>query len=146
MAKVSNETILEMVSRDCQRFDQIILKAGFLVEASLEIIAITAFLWQLVDLPAVTGMVFVVFLIGYYIGMWDVCIKLRSRIRHWLGRRMFIIKNIVSNLRCVKMNAWERIYKEKALKYRRFVRIICLFFLAFRDATGKAIRTQSHRA
>lgn len=119
MSNFPSNYVLELITRDCQWFHQIILKIGFIAQGVLEIITVTAFLWQLVDLPAVTGMVVIVALIGYYIGMWDVCVKLRASIRYWLDKRMEIIRNIVWNLRCIKMNGWEWLYKDQALKFRR---------------------------
>lgn len=119
MSSFPTNHVQDLVSRDCQWFHQIFLKMGFVAQGVLEIIAITAFLWQLIDFPAVSGMVIIMSLIGYYIGMWDVCVKLRATIRHWMEKRMEIIRNIVGNLRGVKMNAWEWLYKDRALKFRR---------------------------
>lgn len=93
---------------------------GFILQGLLELVTVTALIWRLIGFQAVSGIIFLIFLLAYYIGMWDVCLKLRLRIARWTERRMGMMRHIVSGIRAIKMNTWERPYKNKVQEIRRY--------------------------
>lgn len=111
--------IIALITNDAQRFDQVFEKVGYILQGVLELVTVTALIWRLIGFQAVSGIVFLIFLLVYYIGMWDVCIKLRLRIAHWTERRMGTIRHIVSGIRGIKMNTWEWPYKNRVEEIRR---------------------------
>ena len=114
--------ILSLVTHDALRLDQIFQKIGLTLQGLLELVAVTALIWRLIGFQAVSGIVFLIFLLAYYIGMWDVCMKLRLRVAAWTERRMNLVKHIVSGIRVLKMNTWEWPYKCKVAEIRRWAR------------------------
>ena len=106
-----------MVTHDAQRLDQIFQKVGYILQGLVELATVTFLIWRLIGFQAVSGIIFLIFLLAYYIGMWDVCMKLRLRIARWAERRMGIMKHIVSGIRAIKMNTWEWPYRTKCKKY-----------------------------
>lgn len=111
--------IITLITSDAQRLDQIFQKVGYIIQGLLELVTITALIWRLVGFQAVSGIIFLIFLLAYYIGMWDVCMKLRLRIARWTERRMVIIRHIVSGIKAIKMNTWEWPYKHRVDEIRR---------------------------
>ncbi|XP_032235247.2 ATP-binding cassette sub-family C member 4 isoform X2 [Nematostella vectensis] len=119
VAQASTDHANTLITHDTQRMYDVVLKSGLILQGTLELLAVSVLLWQLIGFQSLTGILFITMLIGYYVGMWDVCLKLRSRIKFWAERRMSVISGVVENLRYVKMNSWEWLYRDKAGKYRK---------------------------
>lgn len=111
--------IIALVTHDAQRLDQVFQKVGYILQGFLELVAVTALIWRLIGFQAISGIIFLIVLLAYYIGMWDVCMKLRMRIARWTERRLSIMEQIVSGIRAIKMNTWEWPYKNRVEEIRR---------------------------
>jgi len=120
LTRVQPGHVIALVTHDAQRLDQIFQKVGFILQGLVELATATALIWRLIGFQAVSGIIFLIFLLAYYIGMWDVCMKLRLRIARWTERRMGMMRHIVSGIRAIKMNTWEWPYKNKVRDLRRY--------------------------
>ena len=120
LTRVQPGHVIALVTHDAQRLDQIFQKVGFILQGLVELATATALIWRLIGFQAVSGIIFLIFLLAYYIGMWDVCMKLRLRIARWTERRMGTMRHIVSGIRAIKMNTWEWPYKNKVRDLRRY--------------------------
>ena len=120
LTRVQPGHAIALVTHDAQRLDQIFQKVGFILQGLVELATVTALIWRLIGFQAVSGIIFLIFLLAYYIGMWDVCMKLRLRIARWTERRMGMMRHIVSGIRAIKMNTWEWPYKNKVRDLRRY--------------------------
>ena len=119
LVEIPHDYVISLVSNDAQCLNMIFQKAGYLIQGFVELVAITALVWRLIGFQAVSGIIFLLFMLAYYIGMWDVCTNLRQKIRLWTDKRLHVIRNIVSGIRVIKMNTWEWLFEKKAQKLRR---------------------------
>ena len=119
LTRVPSGHIIALITHDAQRLDQVFQKVGFVLQGLLELVTVTALIWRLIGFQAVSGIIFLILLLAYYVGMWDVCMKLRLRIARWTERRMGTIEHLVSGIRAIKMNTWEWPYKNRVEDIRR---------------------------
>lgn len=119
LTRVQPGQIIALVTHDAQRLDQVFQKVGYILQGFLELVAVTALIWRLIGFQAISGIIFLIVLLAHYIGMWDVCMKLRMRIARWTERRLSIVEQIVSGIRTIKMNTWEWPYKNRVEEIRR---------------------------
>ena len=121
-ADVSNVTsgfVINLIASDLQRFDKMVMPAGLIIQASLELCSSSLFMNYLFGWRPLPGVLFLM-TVALYCGMMGrACAMLRSKISKVADQRVDIMNSIISGIRTVKMYAWERPFMERVQSIRR---------------------------
>ncbi|KAI4581565.1 hypothetical protein MJG53_010008 [Ovis ammon polii x Ovis aries] len=108
MGKTTTGQIVNLLSNDVNRFDQVTMFLHYLSVGPLQAIAVTALLWMETGISCLAGMAVLIFLLLLQscFGMWFS--SLRSKTAALTDDRIRTMNEFISGIRTVKMYAWEK--------------------------------------
>ena len=110
---------MSLISNDVQRMEQAPKALIHLWSAPLDLIVSACLLWYFVGWQALVGFAFLLALVLLSALLAHIGGKLRKKTAAVTDRRILLMKEVVSAIRAVKINAWEWIYRDKIREIRR---------------------------
>uniref|UniRef100_A0A4W2CXD9 Uncharacterized protein n=1 Tax=Bos indicus x Bos taurus TaxID=30522 RepID=A0A4W2CXD9_BOBOX len=119
MGKTTTGQIVNLLSNDVNRFDQVTMFLHYLWVGPLQAIAVTALLWMETGISCLAGMAVLIFLLLLQscFGMWFS--SLRSKTAALTDDRIRTMSEFISGIKSVKMNAWEKSLIDLITRLRR---------------------------
>uniref|UniRef100_A0A4W2H383 Multidrug resistance-associated protein 4 n=1 Tax=Bos indicus x Bos taurus TaxID=30522 RepID=A0A4W2H383_BOBOX len=119
MGKTTTGQIVNLLSNDVNRFDQVTMFLHYLWVGPLQAIAVTALLWMETGISCLAGMAVLIFLLLLQscFGMWFS--SLRSKTAALTDDRIRTMSEFISGIRTIKMNAWEKSLIDLITRLRR---------------------------
>ncbi|XP_010829864.1 PREDICTED: multidrug resistance-associated protein 4-like [Bison bison bison] len=119
MGKTTTGQIVNLLSNDVNRFDQVMMFLHYLWVGPLQAIAVTALLWMETGISCLAGMAVLIFLLLLQscFGMWFS--SLQSKTAALTDDRIRTMSEFISGIKSVKMNAWEKSLIDLITRLRR---------------------------
>nr|XP_020732967.1 multidrug resistance-associated protein 4-like [Odocoileus virginianus texanus] len=119
MGKTTTGQIVNLLSNDVSRFDQVMMFLHYLWVGPLQAIAVTALLWMETGISCLAGMAVLIFLLLLQscFGMWFS--SLRSKTAALTDDRIRTMSEFISGIKTVKMYAWEKSLIDLITRFRR---------------------------
>uniref|UniRef100_A0A8C3W8H5 Multidrug resistance-associated protein 4 n=1 Tax=Catagonus wagneri TaxID=51154 RepID=A0A8C3W8H5_9CETA len=119
MRETNTGQIVNLLSNDVNRFDQVTMSLHFLWAGPLQAVAVTALLWMEVGRSCLAGMAVLILLLLLQscIGKWFS--SLRSKTAAHTDNRIRTVSEIITGIRTVKMYTWEKSFTELITRLRR---------------------------
>ncbi|XP_060989196.1 ATP-binding cassette sub-family C member 4-like [Dama dama] len=119
MGKTTTGQMVNLLSNDVSRFDQVAMFLHYLWVGPLQAIAVTALLWMEIGISCLAGMAVLIILL-----LLQSCIgKLFSSLRHKTAAltddRIKTMSEVITGIRTIKMNAWEKSFIDLITILRR---------------------------
>ncbi|OWK00929.1 hypothetical protein Celaphus_00016727, partial [Cervus elaphus hippelaphus] len=119
MGKTTTGQMVNLLSNDVNRFDQVAMFLHYLWVGPLQAIAVTALLWMEIGISCLAGMAVLIILL-----LLQCCIgKLFSSLRHKTAAltddRIKTMSEVITGIRTIKMNAWEKSFIDLITRLRR---------------------------
>ncbi|XP_078344990.1 ATP-binding cassette sub-family C member 4-like [Oculina patagonica] len=119
LADVTAGHVINLISKDLQPLRRAASHLPISIVGCLEFIAMGVLLWYFLSWMALTGMLYLV-LIGFcQFETIRPISKLRKETQSMADQRNAKLKNVISGIRIVKMNAWESLFERMILAVRR---------------------------
>ncbi|XP_060989327.1 ATP-binding cassette sub-family C member 4-like [Dama dama] len=119
MGKTTTGQIVNLLSNDVNRFDQVTMFLHYLWVGPLQAIAVTALLWMEIGIPCFSGMavLIIVLLVQSCFGM--LFSALRSKTAALTDDRIRTMSEVITGIRTIKMYAWEKSFADLITTLRR---------------------------
>uniref|UniRef100_A0A8C3VTT8 Multidrug resistance-associated protein 4 n=1 Tax=Catagonus wagneri TaxID=51154 RepID=A0A8C3VTT8_9CETA len=119
MRDTNTGQIVNLLSNDVNRFDEVTMFLHFLWVGPLQAVAVTALLWMEVGISCLAGMAVLILLLLLQscIGKWFS--SLRSKTAAHTDDRIRTMSEIITGIRTVKMYTWEKSFEELIAELRR---------------------------
>ncbi|KAI4565330.1 hypothetical protein MJT46_009673 [Ovis ammon polii x Ovis aries] len=119
MGKTTTGQIVNLLSNDVNRFDQVTVFLHYLWMGPLQAVAVTALLWMEIGMSCLAGMAVLIILLLLQSCFGVLFSSLRSKTAALTDDRIRIISEVITGIRTVKMNAWEKSFIDLITRLRR---------------------------
>ncbi|KAG5204268.1 hypothetical protein JEQ12_002244 [Ovis aries] len=119
MGKTTTGQIVNLMSNDVNRFDQVTVFLHYLWMGPLQAVAVTALLWMEIGMSCLAGMAVLIILLLLQSCFGVLFSSLRSKTAALTDDRIRIISEVITGIRTVKMNAWEKSFIDLITRLRR---------------------------
>ncbi|KAF4008061.1 hypothetical protein G4228_019617 [Cervus hanglu yarkandensis] len=118
MGKTTTGQIVNLLCNDVNRFDQVMMFLHYLWVGPLQAVAVTALLWIEIGMSCLAGMavLIIVLLLQSFIG--KLFSSLRSKTAALTDDRIRTMSEVITGIRTIKMNAWEKSFIDLITKLR----------------------------
>ncbi|XP_055069172.2 ATP-binding cassette sub-family C member 4 isoform X1 [Misgurnus anguillicaudatus] len=108
MGKTTTGQIVNLLSNDVNKFDEVTIFLHFLWVGPLQAAAVVGLLWQEIGPSCLVGMVVLVFLMPLQTMFGKLFSKYRTKTAALTDSRIRTMNEVVSGMRIIKMYAWEK--------------------------------------
>ncbi|KAL6455854.1 hypothetical protein MHYP_G00357050 [Metynnis hypsauchen] len=108
MGKTTTGQIVNLLSNDVNKFDEVTIFLHFLWVGPLQAAAVIGLLWQEIGPSCLAGMAVLVFLMPLQTVFGRLFSKFRSKTAAFTDSRIRTMNEVVSGIRIIKMYAWEK--------------------------------------
>ncbi|XP_021561645.1 multidrug resistance-associated protein 4, partial [Carlito syrichta] len=119
MGKTTTGQIVNLLSNDVNKFDQVTVFLHFLWAGPLQAIAVTALLWMEIGISCLAGMVVLIILLPLQSCIGKLFSSLRSKTATFTDIRIRTMNEVITGIRIIKMYAWEKSFAELITNLRR---------------------------
>ncbi|XP_070222852.1 ATP-binding cassette sub-family C member 4-like isoform X2 [Bos mutus] len=119
MGKTTTGQIVNLLSNDVNRFDQVTMFLHYLWVGPLQVIAVTALLWMEIGMSCLAGMAVLIILLLLQSCFGMSFSSLRSRTAALTDDRIRTMSEVITGIRTVKMNVWEQSFINLITRLRR---------------------------
>uniref|UniRef100_A0A452EG50 Multidrug resistance-associated protein 4 n=1 Tax=Capra hircus TaxID=9925 RepID=A0A452EG50_CAPHI len=119
MGKTTTGQIVNLLSNDVNRFDQVMIFLHYLWVGPLQAIAVTALLWMEIGISCLAGMAVLVILLLLQSCIGNSFSSLRSKTAALTDDRIRTMSEVITGIRTIKMNAWEKSFIDLITRLRR---------------------------
>ncbi|XP_007666157.2 multidrug resistance-associated protein 4 isoform X2 [Ornithorhynchus anatinus] len=119
MGKTTTGQIVNLLSNDVNKFDQVTIFLHFLWAGPLQALAVTALLWMEIGSSCLAGMVVLIFLLPLQSGIGKLFSSLRSKTAAFTDVRIRTMNEVITGMRIIKMYAWEKPFADLISDLRR---------------------------
>uniref|UniRef100_A0AAA9S4U5 ATP binding cassette subfamily C member 4 n=1 Tax=Bos taurus TaxID=9913 RepID=A0AAA9S4U5_BOVIN len=119
MGKTTTGQIVNLLSNDVNRFDQVTMFLHYLWVGPLQAIAVTALLWMEIGMSCLAGMVVLIILLLLQSCFGMLFSSLRSKTAALTDKRIRTISEVITGIRTIKMNAWEKSFIDLITRLRK---------------------------
>ncbi|XP_017900175.1 PREDICTED: LOW QUALITY PROTEIN: multidrug resistance-associated protein 4-like, partial [Capra hircus] len=119
MGKTTTGQIVNLMSNDVNRFDQVTVFLHYLWMGPLQAVAVTALLWMEIGMSCFAGMAVLIILLLLQSCFGVLFSSLRSKTAALTDDRIRAISEVITGIRTVKMNAWEKSFIDLITRLRR---------------------------
>ena len=121
LAEVTSGRIVNLVARDVQPFPFVAGALVYNICSPLIVLSVCLAMWQLVGAAALTGIVFILSSIVCHLEIGNALMtSLCEKASSFTDRRLSLVKDIISGIRILKMNAWEWLFQDLIGEQRRY--------------------------
>ncbi|XP_057563261.1 ATP-binding cassette sub-family C member 4-like [Hippopotamus amphibius kiboko] len=119
MGKTTTGQIVNLLSNDVNKLDQVTMFLHFLWVGPLQAIAVTALLWMETGISCLAGMavLMILLLLQSYIG--KLFSSLWSKTAAFTDNRIRTLSEVITGIRMIKMYAWEKSFADLITGWRR---------------------------
>ncbi|KAB0340788.1 hypothetical protein FD754_022828, partial [Muntiacus muntjak] len=119
MGKTTTGQIVNLLSNDVSRFDQVMMFLHYLWVGPLQAIAVTALLWMEIGMSCLAGMAVLIILLLLQICVGKLFSSLRSKTAALTDDRIRTMSEVITGIRTIKMNVWEKSFIDLITELRR---------------------------
>ncbi|XP_070798750.1 ATP-binding cassette sub-family C member 4 [Pituophis catenifer annectens] len=119
MSKTTTGQIVNLLSNDVNKFDQVTIFLHFLWAGPLQAIAVTVLLWLEIGPSCLAGMAVLIILLPLQTCIGRLFSDLRSRTAAFTDARIRTMNEVITGMRIIKMYAWEKSFAELVNNMRR---------------------------
>ncbi|KAB0353884.1 hypothetical protein FD755_023422 [Muntiacus reevesi] len=119
MGKTTTGQIVNLLSNDVSRFDQVTMFLHYLWVGPLQAIAVTTLLWMEIGMPCLAGMAVLIMLLLLQSCFGKLFSSLRSKTAALTDDRISTMSEVITGIRTIKMNAWEKSFIDLITRLRR---------------------------
>ncbi|XP_060989162.1 ATP-binding cassette sub-family C member 4-like isoform X2 [Dama dama] len=119
MGKTTAGQIVNLLSNDVNRFDQVMMFLHYLWVGPLQAIAVTALLWMEIGMSCLAGMAVLIILLLLQSCFGKFFSSLRSKTAALTDDSISTISEVISGIKTIKMNAWEKSFIDLISRLRR---------------------------
>ncbi|XP_046310887.1 ATP-binding cassette sub-family C member 4 isoform X3 [Marmota monax] len=119
MGKTTTGQIVNLLSNDVNKFDQVTIFLHFLWAGPLQAIAVTALLWMEIGISCLAGMVVLVILLPLQSCIGKLFSSLRSKTAAYTDARIRTMNEVITGIRIIKMYAWEKSFADLITNLRK---------------------------
>ncbi|XP_052505903.1 ATP-binding cassette sub-family C member 4-like [Budorcas taxicolor] len=119
MRKTTTGQIVNLMSNDVNRFDQVTVFLHYLWMGPLQAVAVTALLWMEIGMSCFAGMAVLIILLLLQSCFGVLFSSLRSKTAALTDDRIRTMSEVITGIRTVKMNAWEKSFIDLITRLRR---------------------------
>ncbi|XP_074155461.1 LOW QUALITY PROTEIN: ATP-binding cassette sub-family C member 4 [Sminthopsis crassicaudata] len=119
MGKTTTGQIVNLLSNDVNKFDQVTIFLHFLWAGPIQAIAVTALLWLEIGVSCLAGMVVLLILLPLQSCFGRLFSSLRSQTAAFTDVRIRTMNEVIMGIRIIKMYAWEKPFAELITHLRR---------------------------
>uniref|UniRef100_A0A8D0RP76 Cystic fibrosis transmembrane conductance regulator n=1 Tax=Sus scrofa TaxID=9823 RepID=A0A8D0RP76_PIG len=117
--ETSTGQIVNLLSNDVNRFDQVTMLLHFLWVGPLQAVAVTALLWMEVGISCLAGMAVLILLLLLQSCIGKLFSSLRSKTAAYTDDRIRTVSEVITGIRTVKMYTWEKSFADLIARLRR---------------------------
>ncbi|XP_015272616.1 PREDICTED: multidrug resistance-associated protein 4 [Gekko japonicus] len=119
MTKTTTGQIVNLLSNDVNKFDQVTIFLHFLWAAPLQAVAVTVLLWLEIGPSCLAGMAVLIILLPLQTCFGRLFSSLRSRTASFTDVRIRTMNEVITGMRIIKMYAWEKSFADLVNTLRR---------------------------
>ncbi|XP_075419651.1 ATP-binding cassette sub-family C member 4 [Tenrec ecaudatus] len=119
MGKTTTGQIVNLLSNDVNKFDQVTIFLHFLWAGPLQAIAVTALLWMEIGISCLAGMAVIIVLLPLQSCIGKLFSSLRSKTATFTDVRIRTMNEVITGIRIIKMYAWEKSFADLITSLRR---------------------------
>ncbi|CAI9178849.1 unnamed protein product [Rangifer tarandus platyrhynchus] len=119
MGKTTTGQIVNLLSNDVSRFDQVAMFLHYLWVGPLQAIVVTALLWMEIGMSCLAGMAVLIILLLLQSCIGKLFSSLRSKTAALTDDRIRTVSEIITGIRTIKMNVWEKSFIDLITSLRR---------------------------
>ncbi|XP_055398768.1 ATP-binding cassette sub-family C member 4-like [Bubalus kerabau] len=119
MGKTTTGQIVNLLSNDVNRFDQVTMFLHYLWMGPLQAVAVTALLWMEIGMSCLAGMAVLIILLLLQSCFGMLFSSLWSKTAALTDDRIRTMSEVITGIRTVKMNAWEKSFIDLITRLRR---------------------------
>uniref|UniRef100_A0A8C0V5B3 Multidrug resistance-associated protein 4 n=1 Tax=Cyanistes caeruleus TaxID=156563 RepID=A0A8C0V5B3_CYACU len=119
MAKTTTGQIVNLLSNDVNKFDQVTIFLHFLWAGPLQAVAVTVLLWTQIGPSCLAGMAVLIILLPVQTCIGRLFSSLRSKTAALTDVRIRTMNEVISGMKIIKMYAWEKSFAELVNGLRR---------------------------
>ncbi|XP_075708502.1 ATP-binding cassette sub-family C member 4 isoform X1 [Rhinoderma darwinii] len=112
MGKTTTGQIVNLLSNDVNKFDQVTIFLHFIWAAPLQAIAVTVLLWIEIGPSCLAGMAVLIILMPLQTLLGKFFTSLRGKTAAFTDTRIRTMNEVISGMRIIKMYAWEQSFTE----------------------------------
>ncbi|DAA23784.1 TPA: ATP-binding cassette, sub-family C, member 4-like [Bos taurus] len=118
MGKTTTGQIVNLLSNDVSRFDQVTMFLHYLWVGPLQAIAVTVLLWMEIGISCLAGMAVLIILLLLQSCFGKLFLSLRSKTTALTDKRIRTMSEVITGIRTIKMNAWEKLFIDHITRLR----------------------------
>nr|XP_020639200.1 multidrug resistance-associated protein 4 isoform X1 [Pogona vitticeps] len=119
MGKTTTGQIVNLLSNDVNKFDQVTIFLHYLWAGPLQAIVVTALLWLEIGPSCLAGMAVLIILLPLQTCFGRLFSSLRSRTAAFTDIRIRTMNEVITGMRIIKMYAWEKSFADLVNSMRR---------------------------
>ncbi|XP_059935774.1 ATP-binding cassette sub-family C member 4 isoform X2 [Mesoplodon densirostris] len=119
MGKTTTGQIVNLLSNDVNRFDQVTIFLHFLWAGPLQAIAVTILLWMEIGISCLAGMAVLIILLPLQSCIGKLFSSLRSKTAAFTDTRIRTMNEVITGIRIIKMYGWEKSFADLITSLRR---------------------------
>uniref|UniRef100_A0A8C0IGK9 ATP binding cassette subfamily C member 4 n=1 Tax=Bubo bubo TaxID=30461 RepID=A0A8C0IGK9_BUBBB len=119
MAKTTTGQIVNLLSNDVNKFDQVTIFLHFLWAGPIQAVAVTVLLWIEIGPSCLAGMAVLIILLPVQTCIGRLFSSLRSKTAALTDVRIRTMNEVISGMKIIKMYAWEKSFAELVNGLRR---------------------------
>uniref|UniRef100_A0A669QAT2 Multidrug resistance-associated protein 4 n=1 Tax=Phasianus colchicus TaxID=9054 RepID=A0A669QAT2_PHACC len=119
MAKTTTGQIVNLLSNDVNKFDQVTIFLHFLWAGPIQAVAVTVLLWMEIGPSCLAGMAVLIILLPIQTCIGRLFSSLRSKTAAFTDIRIRTMNEVISGMKIIKMYAWEKSFAELVSGLRR---------------------------
>ncbi|XP_017900999.1 PREDICTED: multidrug resistance-associated protein 4-like, partial [Capra hircus] len=119
MRKTTTGQVVNLLSNDVNRFDQVTMFLHYLWVGPLQAITVTALLWMEIGMSCLAGMAVLIILLLLQSCFGKLFSSLRSKTAALTDNRISTMSEVISGIKTIKMNAWEKSFIDLISRLRR---------------------------
>ncbi|XP_040123204.1 multidrug resistance-associated protein 4-like [Oryx dammah] len=118
MRKTTTGQVVNMLSNDVNRFDQVMMFLQYLWVGPLQALAVTALIWMEIGISCLAGMVVLIILLLLQSWFGKLFSSLWSKTAALTDKRIRTMSEVITGIRTIKMNAWEKSFIDRITRLR----------------------------
>ncbi|XP_022358423.1 multidrug resistance-associated protein 4 isoform X3 [Enhydra lutris kenyoni] len=119
MGKTTTGQIVNLLSNDVNKFDQVTMFLHFLWAGPLQAIAVTALLWMEIGISCLAGIAVLIILLPLQSCIGKLFSSFRSKTAAFTDVRIRTMNEVITGIRIIKMYAWEKSFADLITHLRR---------------------------
>ncbi|XP_028724042.1 multidrug resistance-associated protein 4 [Peromyscus leucopus] len=119
MGKTTTGQIVNLLSNDVNKFDQVTIFLHFLWAGPLQAIAVTILLWMEIGISCLAGMAVLVILLPLQSCIGKLFSSLRGKTAALTDARIRTMNEVITGMRIIKMYAWEKSFADLIASLRK---------------------------